>query len=258
MSQGIFGASDKNGQVKSFGVRIVPVEQNTNPHRDITWVRIKNSCGQVVYSCCLEIGGGGNTKPPESRGSPGTTIGLDFLLNELNKPVQLDYSMEYNSKDYLMLNTNNKNKFSYNYTYYDTTNGIGKTSHQSKLDSSFVSLLSASNFLDLGISYPFKNEELDKMLNLIDRKALFSPCTLFLLEINNQYFIAEHKGKLFAECMIKKYGKDTKIPVVIISPTYKDLSASGKALFVQKLNREGIRSENNTSLKKDLFKFNFY
>ena len=236
----------------------MPVNENTDPHKDITWVRIKNSCDQVVYSCCLEIGGGGKTKPPGSRGSPGRAIGLDFLLNELNKPTQLDYSIEYNPKDYLMLNTNNKNKFSYNYTYYDTTNGIGKTSHQSRLDSSFVSLISASDFLGLGISYRFKDEELDKMLNLIDKKALFSPCILLLLEVNNQYYIAEHKGKLLAECMIKKYGKDTKIPVVIISPTYKDLDSSGKALFLQKLDRQGVRSENNTSLIKDLFKFNFY
>jgi hypothetical protein len=55
-------------------VKIVANPVNTNPHLDITWVRIKDTCGRIVYSCCIGEGvldpdpccekGGGPVFPP--------------------------------------------------------------------------------------------------------------------------------------------------------------------------------------------------
>lgn len=55
-------------------VKIVANPINTNPHLDITWVRIKDTCGRIVYSCCIGEGvldpdpccekGGGPVFPP--------------------------------------------------------------------------------------------------------------------------------------------------------------------------------------------------
>ena len=46
----------------NFSLAIQPCSFNTSPHLDITWVRIRNPLGQVIYSCCLgESAGGGNS-----------------------------------------------------------------------------------------------------------------------------------------------------------------------------------------------------
>jgi hypothetical protein len=66
----------------SVTVKIIANSVNTNPHSDITWVRIKDTCGRIVYSCCIgegildpdpccELGGGPNFPPcPNWDGPP--------------------------------------------------------------------------------------------------------------------------------------------------------------------------------------------
>lgn len=41
-------------------VKIVPNSVNTNPHLDVSWIRIKDTCGRIIYSCCV-----GGFLPPD-------------------------------------------------------------------------------------------------------------------------------------------------------------------------------------------------
>jgi hypothetical protein len=53
---GIAGPPDRGDPAYSTIVKIIESESNTNPHKDITWVRIKDTCGRIVYSCCIGVG----------------------------------------------------------------------------------------------------------------------------------------------------------------------------------------------------------
>jgi hypothetical protein len=47
------GQSESETPTEPFEISIIPHESNKNPHTGITWVRLKNRCGQTVYSCCI-------------------------------------------------------------------------------------------------------------------------------------------------------------------------------------------------------------
>jgi len=44
---------DDSPPTTPFVLGIKPSEGNLNPHMGVTWVRMRNRCGQTVYSCCI-------------------------------------------------------------------------------------------------------------------------------------------------------------------------------------------------------------
>jgi hypothetical protein len=48
-----------------FEFSIIPHESNKNPHFGVTWVRLKNRCGQTVYSCCIGLSFCPDCPPPQ-------------------------------------------------------------------------------------------------------------------------------------------------------------------------------------------------
>ena len=259
----IFGADDHNGQTKSYTVKIIPIPENTNPHTGITWVRIKNTCGQIVYSCCLSLGGG-NTQPPNPDNSYGTA-GSKSILRILN------YSINPNDPKWLALissklidndlntyptfNIKNINKFKFNEIYYSNEQGkaIGDVRDFGK---GFVSLITASQFLDLCIKRPNQSKTDEKFFKVFESNCpIVMPSIQVIQFKNGDFHLLHSRGKATVHAIKSKYGHDHLIPVFIGLKNFDNLTDMKE--IVNNLNR-GLVGEDGLSRSKDVFSSNYY
>jgi hypothetical protein len=258
----IFGADDHNGQPKNYVVKIVPIPENTNPHTGITWVRIKNTCGQIVYSCCLSFGGG-NTQPPQNPNSYGATSGQILKI--------MNYSFNHNDPKWLGLiastlannnlatfptfNIKNINRFKFNNVFYSNEEGksIGDVRNFGK---GFVSLMTADQFLKLCIkrSNPAKTDR--KFFKMLDVNC---PTVMPSIEVikfrNGELNLLHSRGKSVVHSIKSKYGSDHLIPVFIGLQNFGDVLDMKQ--IVDDLNR-GVVGEDGLSGFKDVFSSNYY
>jgi hypothetical protein len=258
----IFGAEDHNGQAKNYVVKIIPIPENTNPHTGITWVRIKNTCGQIVYSCCLSFGGG-NTQPPQPPNSYGPTSGQILKI--------MNYSFNSNDPKWLGLiastlanndlstfptfNIKNINRFKFNNVFYSNEEGksIGDVRNFGK---GFVSLMTADQFLNLCIkrSNPAKTDQ--KFFKMLDVNC---PTVMPSIEVikfkNGELNLLHSRGKNVVHSIKSKYGSDHLIPVFIGLQNFGDVLDMKQ--IVDDLNR-GVVGEDGLLRFKDVFSSNYY
>jgi len=260
----IFGADDHNGQTKGYTVKIIPIPENTNPHTGITWVRIKNTCGQIVYSCCLSLGGG-NTQPPgggnNSYGAAGSTSILR-ILNYSTNPNDPKWLSLISSKlvdndlnTYPTFNIKNINKFKFNEIYYSNEKGkaIGDVRDFGK---GFVSLITASQFLDLCIKRPNQSKTDEKFFKVFESNCpIVMPSIQVIQFKNGDFHLLHSRGKATVHAIKSKYGHDHLIPVFIGLQNFDNLTDMKE--IVNNLNR-GLVGEDGLSRSKDVFSSNYY
>jgi hypothetical protein len=259
----IFGADDHNGQTKSYTVKIIPIPENTNPHTGITWVRIKNTCGQIVYSCCLSLGGG-NTQPPRNNNSYGAA-GSNQIFKIINyasnandpKWLSLISSRLVNNdlSSYPTFNIKNINKFKFNEIYYsnEKDKAIGDVRDFGK---GFVSLMTASQFLDLCIKRPNQSKTDQKFFKVFESNCpIVMPSIQVIQFKNGDFHLLHSRGKATVHAIKSKYGHDHLVPVFIGLQNFDN--QIGIKEIVNNLNR-GVVGEDGLSRSKDAFSSNYY
>ena len=259
----IFGADDHNNQTKTYSVKIIPIPENTNPHTGITWVRIKNTCGQIVYSCCLSLGGG-NTQPPlppNSYGAAGSNQIFKIInyASNANDPkwLSLISSRLVNNdlSSYPTFNIKNINKFKFNEIYYsnEKDKAIGDVRDFGK---GFVSLMTASQFLDLCIKRPNQSKTDQKFFKVFESNCpIVMPSIQVIQFKNGDFHLLHSRGKATVHAIKSKYGHDHLVPVFIGLQNFDN--QIGIKEIVNNLNR-GVVGEDGLSRSKDAFSSNYY
>ena len=257
----IFGADDHNNQTKAYSVKIIPIPENTNPHTGITWVRIKNTCGQIVYSCCLSLGGG-NTQPPSNSYGPVGSSQVFKIINYASDPndpkwLSLISSTLANNdlSSYPTFNIKNINKFKFNEIYYSNEKGkaVGDVRDFGK---GFVSLMTASQFLDLCIKRPNQSKTDEKFFKVFEGNCpIVMPSIQVIQFKNGDFHLLNSRGKATVHAIKSKYGPDHLVPVFIGLQNFDN--QIGIKEIVNNLNR-GVVGEDGLSRSKDAFSSNYY
>lgn len=250
-SQAIFGTKDKDGSIKAFRLRIVPVAENTNPHRDITWIRIKNTCDQIIYSCCLEVSDG-DTRPRPS-GSYGHGVGASLFLSNDGFILNTTYNQIENYQEYTQLGNNNALKFKYKNNYFNVKEGVGHM-NSAYFHNGFITLMKKDNFKNVSL-FKETNEQAESKIKeyINENKTPISPPSIALLTLNNgNTYVIDSKGlERFTALDDGDY-----VPVFVIYSKWQSLDKNQKQEVIELLNK-GIYSADSKRHVKNLFQMNF-
>jgi len=227
-----------------FFIEIKAHPTNTNPHENITWVRLKNTEGKIIYSTCIAAGIA--TELTEAilldvseKPSFQEQIILDFNTTDLE--IGHEYKICYDMLDVQYLNTISQNEKSYTFTDPCCSNIL------TKLDDNCFSLIPTEKDVACRVVVRFKCLQSALVgINLIKDNALISrditlitsgycnlasPNNIFTVEFESLDFLGTRTDPSM------NFGNTNEKPILVKGNNYIDsiISLIGKNLTLNRL-----------------------